>query len=100
MNSLSIESLTLEEFKAIVNDIIVNRLDEYFKGREKDTVYISRKEAANILGCSTNTLYDWTLKGFLKAYKFGRGIRYIKHEVEEAGPTIVRRKKKGDNYDR
>ena len=98
MKNLSIESLTLDEFKAVVSEIISTQLNEYLKKEEKPNQYISRKEAAKILDCSLNTLDDWTIKKHVIAYKFGSTVKYLKHEVEEAGPNIIRRRKSRSIY--
>jgi hypothetical protein len=90
--------LTPEKLVEIVNEAVAKQFENYFKKQEKEIKYISRKEAAKILGCTINTLDDWTLKKYLQKYWFGGTIRYIKHEVEEAGPSIIRRRKKGDNH--
>lgn len=46
--------------------------------------YISRKEAAALLGVTLVTLDDWTNKGILQAYKIGRRIYYKPGEISAA----------------
>lgn len=50
---------------------------------------ITAKEAANILGIATRTLYTWR-KDYpqLKYYVVGKSIRYSLHEVMEFKRTI------------
>jgi hypothetical protein len=100
MDALLIQSLTVEDLINIVNDAITTQFEKHLKKQEKEIQYISRKEVAQILDCSLNTLDDWTVKGFLIPYRFGTTVKYIKSEVEDAGPRIVRRRKKGERHDR
>lgn len=95
MEAVLIQPLTVEQLKTLIEGVISEQLNEHLKKGEKPTQYISRKEAAKILSCSLNTLDDWTVKRHLKAYKFGSTVRYIKHEVEEAGPNILKWRKGG-----
>ena len=98
MDVLLIQTLTPEKLKGIINEAVTEQLETFFKKQPKEIKYISRKEVAEILGCSINTVDDWTLKKYLQKYWFGGAIRYLKHEVEEAGPNIIRRRKKGDSH--
>ena len=95
MDAILIQPLSVVELKTLLANIISDQLKEHLKRDEKPKQYISRREAAKILGCSLNTLDDWTLKKHVEAYKFGSTVKYLKDEVEEAGPNIIRRKSGG-----
>jgi len=98
MEAVLIQPLSVEDLKTLVASIISDQLKEHLKKDEKPKQYISRREAAKILDCSLNTLDDWTLKKHVEAYKFGSTVKYLKNEVEEAGPNIIRRRKNGIRY--
>ena len=90
MEALLIQPLSVGELKDLIRNELTDLLKEHFKKEEKPIQYITRREAAVILHCSLNTLDDWTIKKHLKAYKFDSTVRYLKHEVEEAGPNIMK----------
>ena len=46
--------------------------------------YISRQDAADILGVSLHTLNAWTKDGKVPAYRIGSRVRYIRSEVESS----------------
>ncbi len=98
IQSILIQPLSVEELKAILNQIVSEKLEAYLKKEQKVVQYISRKDASQLLKCSLNTLDDWTVKGYLTPYRFGSTIRFKKCEVEEAGPNIPRRNKKRGNH--
>jgi excisionase family DNA binding protein len=50
---------------------------------DKDTL-LSRQETANLLSVSLVTLWDWTRKDVLPAYRIGYKVRYKKSEVIQA----------------
>jgi excisionase family DNA binding protein len=51
---------------------------------DKTDELLTRKQAAETLGISLPTLYDWSKKGILKPYRISSRIRYKKKEVLSA----------------
>lgn len=43
--------------------------------------YITRKDAAKILGVSLPTLNEWTKKGIITGYRISTRVRYNKDEI-------------------
>ena len=97
MEALLIQSLTVGELKNLITDVITEQLKEHQK-KEDEPQFITRGEATKLLHCSPNTLDSWTLKGYLKPYRFGTTIRFLKHEVIKAGLNIPRRGQKGGSH--
>lgn len=46
-----------------------------------DEKLITRSEAAQMLGVTLPTIYDWTKKGIISAYRIGNRIRYKHSEI-------------------
>jgi len=75
-----------EELK---NDILLGvqeKLDSLKKSLEKERKpnYITRKEAATILGVTIGTINTWCKKGVLKPYRIGNRVRFKRKEIEQA----------------
>lgn len=47
----------------------------------KDDKLITRTEAAQMLGVTLPTIYDWTKKGIISAYRIGNRVRYKHAEI-------------------
>lgn len=78
---IQIENITVEELK---NELIVEfkqLLRTFLEQQEKLDELLTRQETANILKVSLVTLWDWTKKDILPAYRIGNKIRYKKREV-------------------
>lgn len=50
--------------------------------------YLSRKEAAKLLGISLVTLSDWTKTGKIQGYRIGSRVRYKSAELETSLSAI------------
>jgi excisionase family DNA binding protein len=46
--------------------------------------YLNRQDVAKLLGVSGVTVWDWTNKGFLKAYRLGNKVFYKAAEIDAA----------------
>ncbi len=70
------------ETKRFITDFIQDYIDTEFKKlnsdfKHKDTLLLSRKEAANLLKMKENTLATWATKGIGPApTKIGNSVRY------------------------
>ncbi len=74
-----------EDYK---NDIlcgIAKQFEKFSKNfQPKDpTIWIGRKEAAEILGVTYPTLLDWNKKGILHPFKVGNRVRYRRNDIEQ-----------------
>jgi excisionase family DNA binding protein len=89
---IQIENITVEELK---NELIIEfkqLLKSFLEQQEKVDELLTRQETANILKVSLVTLWDWTKKDVLPAYRIGYKVRYKKREVLESLKKINRYK--------
>lgn len=85
LSSIPFENL-MAELENRITVVIDNRLSAILnapKRKESKDDYITRKEAARILGISLVTLDKWSYKqSILKAYRISSRVRYKRSEVE------------------
>jgi excisionase family DNA binding protein len=89
---IQIENITVEELK---NELIIEfkqLLKSFLEQQEKVDELLTKQETANILKVSLVTLWDWTKKDVLPAYRIGYKVRYKKREVLESLKKINRYK--------
>lgn len=67
-------------------DILCDTLEEIKKSYQpkEPAVYLSRKEAAEMLGITFATLYAWDKKGILQRYAIENRVYYKRSEIEAA----------------
>jgi excisionase family DNA binding protein len=66
-------------------------LEEHFKTTTpylQHPEFLSRKEAAKLLGVSLPTLSEWTKTGLVKGYRIASRIRYVRAEIENSMKAI------------
>ena len=86
INVLQLENVNAQDFKnEIISEIknIFNGFANTLQTNDSDKL-LTRDETAKILSISLVTLYHWTNKNILQAYRIGKKIRYKKSEVLEA----------------
>jgi excisionase family DNA binding protein len=71
-----------ETIKKIFSNCILER--PQITTLQKETDYVTRKEAAKILSVSLVTLSKYTKQGKLTEYRLGHTLRYKRHEIESA----------------
>ena len=78
---IQIECISVEQFK---NELLaeIKQLLETFNSlqMEQDEI-LSREQTAELLKISLVTLWDWTKKDIIPAYRIGNKVRYKKSEV-------------------
>lgn len=83
---LQIENASAKEFK----DEILKGVNEALKKvatelqQNDNDILLSREETANLLSISLATLWSWTKKDIIPAYRIGFKVRYKKSEVLQA----------------
>ena len=81
---LQLENLNGQDFK---NEIIETVKNEFQKltttSQDKDKL-LSRQETADLLSVSLVTIWDWTRKDLIPAYRIGNKVRYKKSEIIES----------------
>lgn len=84
-NVIQMHSVNPEEFKDQILEGVKKQLEIFsknFKSKEYN-LWISRKEAAEILGVTYPTLLDWNKKGMLHPFKVGHRVRYRRADIEK-----------------
>jgi excisionase family DNA binding protein len=74
-----------EDYKNEILSGVAMQLKNFSKNfKPKDpTIWIGRKEAAEILGVTYPTLLDWNKKGILYPFKVGNRVRYRRNDIEQ-----------------
>jgi len=93
--SLILSELSLIELKNEISQEVLNRvipLIESVSKPQSQTEFLTRKEAAKLLGVSLVTIADWTKTGKIKGYRIASRIRYKRHELETAFSQITTRR--------
>ena len=78
VNGLDINSLA-EKIDNLTNAL--NGQSETKSTTQKDEKLITRMEVARLLGVTLPTVYDWTKKEIITAYRIGNRVRYKKDEI-------------------
>ena len=83
-NITQLHSITPEEFKAEILEGVSKQLKEFSKNftPKEPTIWITRKEASELLGVSLVTIHNWTKDNIISAYKIGNRVRFRRSEIE------------------
>ncbi|MBF6641805.1 helix-turn-helix domain-containing protein [Flavobacterium sp. J49] len=83
---VQIENTTAEGFTNEILDGIKVVLENFASSTKSndDNRLLSRTETAEMLGISLTTLWDYTRKDIIPAFRIGNKIRYKKSDVMEA----------------
>ena len=82
MTNVILTQIPLEELKAAISEAVKMEVEKInLHPTKQETEYITRKDAASILGISLPTLNTWSKCGILQSYKIGSQVRYKKEEV-------------------
>jgi excisionase family DNA binding protein len=83
-NVLQVENTDALAFKNEIIEGVLHALKNYsnvLQSNENDDSLLTRAETAKLLSVSLVTLWDWTRKNIIPAYRIGNKIRYKKGEV-------------------
>ena len=82
-NIIQIETINAEHFKSeIVNDVVNALKKSGIKNPDNnDEIFLTRQETATLLSISLVSLWDWTRKDILPAYRISNKVRYKKSDV-------------------
>src|ERR1035437_5701589 len=82
MKDLILSSLSLDEFKTVISEAVKCELGKFPSYKpDPPTEFISRKQAASILGISLPTLGLWSKTGIIPSYRIASRVRYKKQDV-------------------
>jgi len=93
---VQIENANANEFKNEILAGVLKIIQDHATSLQQSEhdVLLSREETAKLLSVSLVTLWDWTKKDVLPAYRIGYKVRYKKNEVIEALKKMNRFKDK------
>ena len=86
VNVIQLHNTTPEEFKNEIKSVIDNALEKFkLENNSADPEKIlTREETAKLLSISLVTLWSWTKKDIIRAYRIGNQVRYIYKDVIDA----------------
>lgn len=83
---LQLENTNANDFKNEIVKDVTNALIGYaetLQNPDKDTL-LTRQQTAELLSVSLVTLWDWTKKDIVPAFRIGNKVRYKKQQILEA----------------
>lgn len=86
MQQITITQITPQELEVLIENVlrkILNLKDQEPKSKAEPE-FITRKEAAKILGITLPTLSDWTKRGIVKGYRIASRVRFKKDEIQNS----------------
>lgn len=84
-NILQLENTNALDFKNEIVKDVITALKGFANTLQPDNEQLlTREETAKMLSVSLVTLWDWTRKDIVPAYRIGNKVRYKKSEVSEA----------------
>jgi excisionase family DNA binding protein len=83
-NITQVHGVTPEQLKAEILEgfrLEIQELSKNFTPKEP-TVWITRKDASELLGVSLVTIHNWTKDRIIIAYKIGNRVRFKRSDLE------------------
>jgi hypothetical protein len=86
MENIQFIQISKEEFSQDVVERIEEKLFTKIKDylKPKQTIYLTRKEVAEMLKIDLSSVHNWSKKGILKPHQIGNRVYYKLVEVENA----------------
>ena len=86
MKDLILSPISLGDLKTAISEAVKDEFEKYTSSQnpKSETEYITRKQAAGILGISLPTLNEWSKQGIIPSYRISSRVRYKKAEVESS----------------
>ncbi len=84
---VQIEDISVEELTEIIAEKLVDKLEKKIAtliSNQNDDELLSREETAILLKTSYVSLWNWTKRGKLSAYRMGNKVYYKKGEILKA----------------
>ncbi|WP_264558643.1 helix-turn-helix domain-containing protein [Flavobacterium sp. N2270] len=80
---IQIESISTDLLKQLLNEGVTEALKNFNNvgASEEDNILLSRNETAKLLDISLVTLWKWTQKDLIQAYRIGKKVKYKKKDV-------------------
>lgn len=87
MRNLILQGITVDELTTIINENVRTQLvdlkKELLSNNANDDL-LTRDETCKLLQIDSSTLWHWTNKGKVKAYKMGQRCYYKRSEIMES----------------
>ena len=80
-----LHGISPEEFRELIKSDMrqeLKELSKYFTPIDP-IIWVTRKEAAELIGVSLVTIYNWTKAGVINPYKIGSRVRFKKSDIEK-----------------
>jgi len=84
MNDFILSPISLKDFETLIRDCVKSELKSHSPEHLPETEFITRNQAAAILGISLPTLNEWSKLGTIPSYRIQSRVRYKKAEVENS----------------
>ena len=87
MAELVLTSLPLEQLKTEISEAVLKEIStllQSVQGPTKNAEFLTRKEAAKLLGISLVTLNTWTKEGKVSGYRIASRVRYKREDLVNA----------------
>lgn len=80
-----LHGITPQELRAEIREDIRRELLEFSKKLkpQEPTIWITRKEAAELLGVSLVTIHTWSKENVIFPFKIGTRIRFRRSQIEQ-----------------
>lgn len=94
MQDLVLTSIPLETIEERFSNVVEQKFQTLLtvlqqqKQEQEPKEYLSRKEAAKLLGVSLVTLSEWTKTGKVQGYRIASRVRYKRAEIETSLSAI------------
>jgi excisionase family DNA binding protein len=72
------------DLKEVIESILKQFVKDIASPANEPVEFLTRKEAAKILGVSLPTLHEWTKSGKVPGHRIGTRVRYKKSEIENS----------------
>ncbi|MBI1342130.1 MAG: helix-turn-helix domain-containing protein [Terrimonas sp.] len=98
MENIILSQIPLSELTTAISQTIKSEFEKQAAGNspaKEQVEFLTRKEAAKILGVSLPTLLEWTKKGLITGYRISSRVRYKRTEIENSLQQIQSLKKLG-----
>lgn len=88
MTDLVLTSIPLETIEERFSNVVEQKFQSLLsaikeqKQEQQPNEFLSRKQAAKLLGISLVSLNEWTKTGLIKGYRIASRVRYKRAEIE------------------
>lgn len=89
-NSIILQNLDTDSLRAIIGEVVAEKLQSFNPKQQPKENYITRRETAEKIRISLPTLNELTKSGRLNAYRIGGRVLYRESEIEKSLESIAK----------